>query len=188
MVSTRGTIARTATQSGSRSGDTVGDSSPGVIACARSSRLARQVVVDEHVLARDEHTLQATLQRRYAGALRLGADEHGRRVEDDRADDLEALGAQGRPGLDDVGDGIRDAQPGRDSTAPSSFTMRASTPCWRGSRRRARVARRDAQAREIAELGDRAGRCREAEGGVTEVERLRSRRRPIPSRAAGRGR
>ena len=39
-VSIRGTMTRTATQSLSRSGDTVGDSSPGVIFDAASTRFA----------------------------------------------------------------------------------------------------------------------------------------------------
>ena len=107
-----GTMARTATQPLSCSGDTVGDSSPGVSAQACSTSSTRHVVVHHHVAARGQDALQPAAQDldgRRSRAV-LAADQHRLAAQDRLAEDLEALVAQRGAGLDDVGDDVGDPE------------------------------------------------------------------------------
>ena len=106
----RGLITRTATHSGSRSGEIVGDSMPGAIATAVVDEVGGEVVVDQDVAPGDHDAAQAPQQRLGAVDLVGRADQDGLGLEDDRAEDLEARLPEGRARLDDVGDGIRHAQ------------------------------------------------------------------------------
>src|SRR5690606_41214837 len=97
----------------------------------RVDELGGQVVVDEHVLVRDDDALDAAAQRLEPGNVLPCGDEHGARLEDDGAEDLEALLAQGGARLDDVGDAVRDAQPNRrlDRTVERSEERRVGKEC-----------------------------------------------------------
>jgi hypothetical protein len=70
------------------------------------------VVVEHHVVARGDHPEQSAAQHLDPPPPRCprGADEHRLALEDRVAEDRQALAAQGRPGLDDVGDDVGDAQ------------------------------------------------------------------------------
>ena len=110
-VPARGTIARTATQPALCSGETVGDSRPGVSATAASSVPRPDVVVHHHVAARDQHALRAAAEDLEAvGHLAAAADQHRLGVQDRLAEDLQPGRAQRGAGLDDVGDHVGDAE------------------------------------------------------------------------------
>ena len=111
-------MTRTATQLESRSGDTVGDSSPGVILRRGVDELRRQVVVHQHVLVGDHDALDAASQRLEARHVVLGGDQQSRRLQDDGAEDLETLPLERGAGLDDVGDRIRDPESDRGLDRP----------------------------------------------------------------------
>ena len=132
-----------------------------------------QVVVHQHVLVGDHDPLKPAAKRLDSGNRRGGRDQHGVRFEDDGAEDLQTLLAQRRSGLDDVGHGIRDAQPNRGLD-------RAVEPHDRGRDAFALeevpdegvVARRDAHTREVGQRREAPDRSREPEGRGAEVERV----------------
>ena len=134
LVSARGTIARTATQPWSCSGDTVGDSMPGVNATRRLDQLGADVVVHEHVAPGDDDALHPPHQLvdgRRVGAHRA-AHEHCLGLQDRLPHDLQAGLPQRGAGRDDVGDRRR-----RPRAAPRSRPRRRG-----GSPRRRRRGRR----------------------------------------------
>ena len=150
-MSARGTITRTAAHAGSCSGETVGDSMPGAMRGGLVEQRAGQVVVDHHVLPGDEDALQPPLEHLEAGRGARAGDQHRGGLQDDRAEDLEALGPQRRAGLDDVGHGVRDAEPdGGLDRAVEVHQLGADAGRVEERADEAGVARRDAEAGEVA--------------------------------------
>ena len=175
------------------SGETVGDSSPGVSATACSTRSLGDVVVHHHVAAGDEHALQPALEHlegRRGSARRLGVTSTASDCRIDSPKTSSPACAQRAAGLDDVGDHVGDAELDAVSTAPSSRTTSASTPrSAQVAGDQAGVRRRDALAGEIVQRRSSVpGRA-----ANRKVERAEA-RAPAPprprrrSRAAGRGR
>jgi hypothetical protein len=139
--------------------------------CGLLEERDRAVVVEQHVLAGDQDALQPTEQDGDALRLPRGRHEHGRGVEDDRSEDLEARLAEGGAGLDDVGDHIGDAQLDRrlDRSIEADEGHLDAVLAEEGADE-AGVARGDAQSVDLGELGVAAGRTGEAEGRVREAQ------------------
>ena len=190
LVPERGTIARTANQSRFCSGDTVGDSRPGVIAQARSTRVAGHVVVEHHVAAGGDHAQQPAAQHLDGGRSSLPS----RRTS---TASLRRIGSPktSRPwerrvcaGLDDVGDdvGHPEGDGGLDG-AVEAHDRGGDAVVGQVLLDQAGVARGDpGRRRRTRGRGARAGGV--PEGGGAEAEAISSTARPSRSRAAGRGR
>ena len=169
----RGLMTRTATHSGSRSGEIVGDSMPGAIATASSTRLGGQVVVDEDV-ARATMTPR---RRRSSVSVPSASSGPAMRTASDsrmhRAEDLEARLLERRAGRDDVGDGIRHAQAhGGLDRAVERHEVHRDAVLVEEAVDEPRVRGRDADALEVVDRREASGRAREAERRVAEAERL----------------
>ena len=115
-TSSRSTIACTATQPSRCSGETVGDSMPGVSATGRVEQVGPHVVGEHHVAAGHQHALQAAQQLRRPAVARARrprrtstADESQQRL----ADGYQAGLAQRGAGLDHVGDHVGHAEADR---------------------------------------------------------------------------
>jgi hypothetical protein len=120
--------------------------------------VGRQVVVDQHVAARDHDAAQAPQQRLRAVGLGRSADEHGLRLEQHGAEDLQPGLAQRRAGRDDVGDGIGDAElHGGLHRAVERHEVDRDALLVEEAVDEARVGRRDAQALEVADVRKRPG-------------------------------
>ena len=169
----RGLMTRTATHSGSRSGEIVGDSMPGATATACVDEVRGQVVVDQHVALGDHHAAQAAQQRLGAVGLLGSGDQHRLGLEQHRAEDLEARLLERRPRRDDVGDGIRHSQAhGRLDRAVQRHEVDRDAALVEEAVDEARIRRRDARALEVLDRREASGRTREAERRVAEAERL----------------
>lgn len=169
----RGTIARTATQSGRPSGHRRGLETRGDRRCLIEKRLGA-VVVDHHVLLTEDDALDAGDELLLGlGELRVATgDQDGLGVAQRLAEGGQPVLAQGPSGTDDVGDGIghteldgdldRAVEPddvGGDAAAGEVVTHQVG------------VRGRDALAGEVGDIPLLVGGCRVAEGRRAEAHR-----------------
>ena len=173
LTSSRRTMARTARHAGSASGATVGDSRPGVIAVALASSSTRAVVVEHQVLLGEHHALQPAgqlLGRRRHLAVHPG-QQHRLGRADHVAEGDQAVLAQRSPGVDDVGDGVGEAELHRDLHRPvQPDHLRGDAVRGQVVAGQVRVGRGDPLAGEVGHVPIVIGRPGVAERGVAEAE------------------
>ena len=191
MVPERGTIARTAFQSGFCRLETVGDSRPGVIAHASSTSAAGHVVVEHDVVPGGDDAEQPAAQHLDGRVLvaALAADEHGLAAQDRVAEDLEALAAQRRAGLDDVGDDVGHPEGDRGlDGAVEAHDLGLDAVVGEVLLDESLVARGDPATGDVRDRGHGTGAAGIPEGRLAEAERHDLGRGAARSRAAGHGR
>jgi hypothetical protein len=136
------------------------------------------VVVEHHVLARDEHAADAAFEH-LEGVLRLlvelharAGEEHGLAGHDRLAEGLEPCLAQRGAGLDDVGDHVGDPEPDRGlDRAVEVHHLGADAALGEVVLDEVLVARGDAGALELLDRAAGPRRGGEAEGRAGEAER-----------------
>ena len=105
------------------------------------------------------------------GHVGLAGDQQRRGLQDDGAEDLQPLLLERGAGLDDVGDRIRDAEPDRGLDRPiQTHHGRFDTLAREEVAHQPVVAGRDADAREVLQLGEAVGGSGEPERRCPEVE------------------